>query len=100
MVSPITTFAEKAKKLIDQDKVASSSAAGPLLAVPVLPVFESKKHCFVYPSSTKAKNALNNVFYTGSGFLTNNRAICGLAVGKERQRILLGGSTHALPRTS
>lgn len=61
------TFNEKAKKLIDQDKVAtvfgcwtSSSRKA------VLQTFETKKHMLWYPVQYEGQECSQNVFYTGA----------------------------------
>ena len=61
------TFNEKAKKLIDQDKVAtvfgcwtSSSRKA------VLETFETKKHMLWYPVQYEGQECSQNVFYTGA----------------------------------
>jgi urea transport system substrate-binding protein len=61
------TFNEKAKKLIDQDKVAtvfgcwtSSSRQA------VLKTFETKKHMLWYPVQYEGQECSQNVFYTGA----------------------------------
>jgi urea transport system substrate-binding protein len=61
------TFNEKAKKLIDQDKVAtvfgcwtSSSRKA------VLETFKSKKHMLWYPVQYEGQECSENVFYTGA----------------------------------
>lgn len=61
------TFNEKAKKLIDQDKVAtvfgcwtSSSRKA------VLETFQSKKHMLWYPVQYEGQECSQNVFYTGA----------------------------------
>ena len=61
------TFAEKATKLIDQDKVATvfgcwTSASRKA----VLPVFESKDHILWYPVQYEGQECSKNIFYTGA----------------------------------
>ncbi|WGS73863.1 MULTISPECIES: urea ABC transporter substrate-binding protein [Pseudanabaena] len=95
------TFAEKAKKLIDQDKVVVvfgcwTSASRKA----VLPVFESKDHLLFYPVQYEGQECSKNIFYTGAApnqqiepsveWLLNNK-------GKE---FFLVGSDYVFPRTA
>ena len=61
------TFAEKAQKLIDSDKVAVvfggwTSASRKAM----LPVFESKNHMLFYPIQYEGQECSRNIFYTGA----------------------------------
>ncbi|MEN9220216.1 MAG: transporter substrate-binding protein, partial [Thermostichales cyanobacterium GMQP_bins_62] len=61
------TFAEKATKLIDADKVATvfgcwTSASRKA----VLPVFEGKKHLLWYPVQYEGQECSQHIFYTGA----------------------------------
>ncbi|MFM7440979.1 MAG: transporter substrate-binding protein, partial [Snowella sp.] len=61
------TFAEKATKLIDQDKVVVvfggwTSASRKAM----LPVFESKNHMLWYPVQYEGQECSKNIFYTGA----------------------------------
>ena len=61
------TFAEKATKLIDQDKVVTvfgcwTSASRKA----VLPVFEQKSHMLWYPVQYEGQECSRNIFYTGA----------------------------------
>jgi urea transport system substrate-binding protein len=95
------TFAEKAAKLIDQDKVVtvfgcwtSSSRKA------VLPVFESKKHMLWYPVQYEGQECSQNVFYTGA---TPNQqiepAVDWLLENKGKDFFLVG-SDYVFPRTA
>jgi urea transport system substrate-binding protein len=95
------TFAEKAAKLIDQDKVVtvfgcwtSSSRKA------VLPVFESKKHMLWYPVQYEGQECSQNVFYTGA---TPNQqiepAVDWLLKNKGKDFFLVG-SDYVFPRTA
>ena len=95
------TFAEKAAKLIDQDKVATvfgcwTSASRKA----VLPVFEEKKHMLWYPVQYEGQECSNNVFYTGA---TPNQqiepAVDWLLENKGKQFFLVG-SDYVFPRTA
>ena len=61
------TFAEKSKKLIDQDKVAVvfggwTSASRKAM----LPVFEAKDHFLFYPIQYEGQECSKNIFYSGA----------------------------------
>ena len=95
------TFAEKATKLIDQDKVAAvfgcwTSASRKA----VLPVFESKNHMLWYPVQYEGQECSKNVFYTGA---TPNQqiepAVDWLMENKGKQFFLVG-SDYVFPRTA
>ncbi len=95
------TFAEKAAKLIDQDKVATifgcwTSASRKA----VLPVFESKKHMLWYPVQYEGQECSQNVFYTGA---TPNQqiepAVDWLLENKGKEFFLVG-SDYVFPRTA
>jgi urea transport system substrate-binding protein len=95
------TFAEKAKKLILQDKVAtvfgcwtSSSRKA------VLPVFESNKSLLWYPVQYEGQECSNNVFYTGA---TPNQQIepsVDWLLEKKGKEFFLVGSDYVFPRTA
>lgn len=95
------TFAEKATKLIDNDKVVtvfgcwtSSSRKA------VLPVFEAKKHMLWYPVQYEGQECSNNVFYTGA---TPNQqiepAVDWLLKNKGKEFFLVG-SDYVFPQTA
>jgi urea transport system substrate-binding protein len=95
------TFAEKATKLIDQDKVAVvfgcwTSASRKA----VLPVFESKNHMLWYPVQYEGQECSRNIFYTGA---TPNQqiepAVDWLLENKGKQFFLVG-SDYVFPRTA
>nr|MDJ0592829.1 urea ABC transporter substrate-binding protein [Pleurocapsa sp. MO_226.B13] len=95
------TFAEKAAKLIDQDKVVTvfgcwTSASRKA----VLPVFESKKHMLWYPVQYEGQECSNNVFYTGA---TPNQQIepaVDWLLENEGKEFFLVGSDYVFPRTA
>ncbi|MFM9100002.1 MAG: transporter substrate-binding protein, partial [Cyanobium sp.] len=95
------TFAEKSKKLIDQDKVAvvfggwtSSSRKA------MLPVFEAKDHFLFYPIQYEGQECSKNIFYTGA---TPNQqaepAVEWLLKSKGKDFFLVG-SDYVYPRTA
>jgi urea transport system substrate-binding protein len=95
------TFAEKASKLIEQDKVATifgcwTSASRKA----VLPVFESKDHMLWYPVQYEGQECSKNIFYTGAA--PNQQiqpAVDWLLENKGKQFFLIG-SDYVFPRTA
>ncbi|WP_438943176.1 urea ABC transporter substrate-binding protein [Nonomuraea aridisoli] len=95
------TFAEKATKLVRQDKVAAvfggwTSASRKAM----LPVFERYKALLWYPVQYEGLESSPYIFYTGA--TTNQQIIPGLDYLKEqgRNRIFLVGSDYVFPRTA
>jgi len=96
------TFAEKAKKLLEQDKVASvfgcwTSASRKA----VLPVFEKDNGLLYYPTFYEGLEQSKNVFYTGQE--ATQQIIAGLDwIHKEKgaKSFFLIGSDYIWPRTS
>lgn len=95
------TFAEKAKKLIEQDKVATvfggwTSASRKAM----LPVFEQYKGLLWYPVQYEGMEQSPNIFYTGA--TTNQQIVPAVDwllenVGK---KFFLLGSDYVFPRTA
>ncbi|MTB89129.1 urea ABC transporter substrate-binding protein [Aeromicrobium senzhongii] len=95
-------FAEKAKKLIQDDCVAavfggwtSSSRKA------MLPVFESLDNLLFYPVQYEGLEASDNIFYTGA--TTNQQILPGLEYLKDQKKIktlFLVGSDYVFPRTA
>lgn len=95
------TFAEKAKKLIDQDKVATvfgcwTSASRKA----VLPVFESKKHLLWYPVQYEGQECSNNVFYTGAAPNQQIEPSVEWLLQNKGKEFFLVGSDYVFPRTA
>ncbi|WP_075364785.1 urea ABC transporter substrate-binding protein [Desulfosporosinus metallidurans] len=96
-----TTFAEKAKKLLQQDKVATvfgcwTSASRKA----VLPVFEGNNGLLWYPVQYEGMEASPNIFYTGAA--PNQQivpAVDWLLKNKGKKFFLLG-SDYVFPRTA
>ena len=95
------TFAEKAKKLIDQDQVSVvfggwTSASRKAM----LPVFEAKDHFLFYPIQYEGQECSKNIFYTGA---TPNQqaepAVSWLLKNKGKDFFLVG-SDYVYPRTA
>jgi urea transport system substrate-binding protein len=95
------TFAEKAKKLIDQDKVATvfgcwTSASRKA----VLPVFESKKHLLWYPVQYEGQECSSNVFYTGAAPNQQIEPSVDWLLDNKGKEFFLVGSDYVFPRTA
>ncbi|MBD2326824.1 urea ABC transporter substrate-binding protein [Alkalinema sp. FACHB-956] len=95
------TFAEKAKKLIDQDKVATvfgcwTSASRKA----VLPVFESKKHLLWYPVQYEGQECSNNVFYTGAAPNQQIEPSVDWLLENKGKDFFLVGSDYVFPQTA
>ncbi|NUP01323.1 MAG: urea ABC transporter substrate-binding protein [Nonomuraea sp.] len=95
------TFAEKATKLIRQDKVATvfggwTSASRKAM----LPVFERYKALLWYPVQYEGLESSPYIFYTGA--TTNQQIIPGLDYLREqgKKKIFLVGSDYVFPRTA
>ena len=95
------TFAEKAEKLLTNDKVAAvfggwTSASRKAM----LPVFEGLKGLLFYPVQYEGLEASPNIFYTGA--TTNQQIIPALDYLKEQgmTKVFLVGSDYVFPRTA
>jgi urea transport system substrate-binding protein len=95
------TFAEKAKKLIDQDKVATifgcwTSASRKA----VLPVFEEKKHMLWYPVQYEGQECSQNIFYTGAAPNQQIEPSVDWLLQNKGKEFFLIGSDYVFPRTA
>jgi len=95
------TFAEKAKKLIDEDKVSVvfgcwTSASRKA----VLPVFEEKDHLLFYPVQYEGLEASKNIVYTGAA--PNQQILPSVEwlLGQGKSKFFLLGSDYVFPRTA
>ena len=95
------TFAEKAKKLIQQDKVAVvfgcwTSASRKA----VLPVFEKFNHLLFYPVQYEGLEASKNVVYTGAAPNQQIMPAVTWLLKEGRKKFYLLGSDYVFPRTA
>lgn len=95
------TFAEKARKLIDQDKVVTvfgcwTSASRKA----VLPVFESKNHMLWYPVQYEGQECSNNIFYTGAAPNQQIEPAVDWLLKNKGKQFFLVGSDYVFPRTA
>lgn len=97
-------FAEKAKQLIDQDKVAAVFGCWTSVSrKSVLPVFEEKNNLLFYPVQYEGEELSKNVFYTGAA--PNQQAIPAVEYlmskdGGSAKRFVLLGTDYVYPRTT
>lgn len=95
------TFAEKATKLIDQDKVVTVFGCWTSASrKQVLPVFESKKHMLWYPVQYEGQECSNNVFYTGAAPNQQIEPAVDWLLENKGKEFFLVGSDYVFPRTA
>jgi urea transport system substrate-binding protein len=96
------TFAEKAKKLLEQDKVASVMGCWTSASrKAVLPVFEKENGLLYYPTFYEGLEQSKNVIYTGQE--ATQQILAGLdwlQKTKGAKTFFLIGSDYIWPRTS
>ena len=95
------TFAKKAAKLIDQDKVATifgcwTSASRKA----VLPVVEEKKFMLWYPVQYEGQECSENVFYTGAAPNQQIEPAVNWLLENKGKSFYLVGSDYIFPRTA
>src|ERR671919_1041647 len=93
-------FAEKARQLITQDKVAVTFGCWTSVSrKSVLPVFEELNGLLFYPVQYEGEESSRNVFYTGAA--PNQQAIPAvdyLMANEKVQRWVLAGTDYVYPR--
>ena len=96
------TFNEKAKKLIDQDKVVTVFGCWTSASrKQVLPTFESKNHMLWYPVQYEGQECSKNVFYAGAA--PNQQiepSVDWLLEKYKGKEFFLVGSDYVFPRTA
>jgi urea transport system substrate-binding protein len=95
------TFAEKAKKLIEQDEVVVifgcwTSASRKA----VLPVFEEKNHMLYYPVQYEGQECSKNIFYTGAAPNQQIEPSVDWLLENKGKDFYLVGSDYVFPRTA
>src|SRR6187455_1543624 len=97
-------FAEKAKQLLLQDKVAVTFGCWTSVSrKSVLPVFENNEGLLFYPVQYEGEECSKNVFYTGAA--PNQQASPAVdylmsAQGGNKKRFYLVGTDYVYPRTT
>jgi urea transport system substrate-binding protein len=95
------TFAEKARKLIEQDKVATVFGCWTSASrKKVLPVFESKNHMLWYPVQYEGQECSKNVFYTGAAPNQQIEPSVEWLLANKGKEFFLVGSDYVFPRPS
>jgi urea transport system substrate-binding protein len=95
------TFAEKAKKLIREDRVAATFGCWTSASrKAVKPVFEENKSLLFYPVQYEGLEQSPYIFYTGA--TTNQQIVPGLDYLKSQgiKSVYLVGSDYVFPRTA
>ncbi|HEY9646276.1 MAG TPA: urea ABC transporter substrate-binding protein [Chroococcidiopsis sp.] len=95
------TFAEKAKKLIEEDQVVVifgcwTSASRKA----VLPVFEEKNHMLYYPVQYEGQECSKNIFYTGAAPNQQIEPSVDWLLENKGKDFYLVGSDYVFPRTA
>ncbi|GAB4236188.1 MAG: urea ABC transporter substrate-binding protein [Elainellaceae cyanobacterium] len=95
------TFAEKARKLIDEDQVVVifgcwTSASRKA----VLPVFEEKNHMLFYPVQYEGQECSKNIFYTGAAPNQQIEPSVDWLLENKGTEFYLVGSDYVFPRTA
>lgn len=95
------TFAEKSKKLIQQDKVSVvfgcwTSASRKA----VLPVFEKLDHLLFYPVQYEGLEASKNIVYTGAAPNQQIMPSVTWLLKQNKKKFYLLGSDYVFPRTA
>jgi len=97
-------FAEKARELLEKDKVAVVFGCWTSVSrKSVLPVFEQDNGLLFYPVQYEGEESSNNVFYTGAA--PNQQAIPAVEYlmgkdGGDVKRWVLEGTDYVYPRTT
>ena len=95
-------FAEKARELLQKDKVAALFGCWTSVSrKSVLPVFEELNGLLFYPVQYEGEESQRNVFYTGAA--PNQQAIPAvdyLMANEKVQRWVLAGTDYVYPRTT
>jgi urea transport system substrate-binding protein len=96
-------FAEKARELLQKDKVAAVFGCWTSVSrKSVLPVFEELNGLLFYPVQYEGEESSRNVFYTGAA--PNQQAIPAveylMGEGGEATRFVLLGTDYVYPRTT
>jgi len=95
-------FAEKARGLLEQDKVAAVFGCWTSVSrKSVLPVFEELNGLLFYPVQYEGEESSKNVFYTGAA--PNQQAIPAVDYLKDElgvERWVLAGTDYVYPRTT
>ncbi len=94
-------FAEKAKQLLDQDKVAVTFGCWTSVSrKSVLPVFEEKKGLLFYPVQYEGEEMSPNIFYTAEAVNQQATPAIDYMLSKGYKKFYLLGSDYVYPQTT
>ncbi len=94
-------FAEKAKQLLDQDKVAVTFGCWTSVSrKSVLPVFEEKKGLLFYPVQYEGEEMSHDIFYTAEAVNQQATPAIDYMLGKGFKKFYLLGSDYVYPQTT
>jgi len=95
------TFAEKAKKLINQDQVVAVFGCWTSASrKSVKPVFEEEDHMLWYPVQYEGQECSQNIFYTGAAPNQQIERAVQWLLDNKGDRFFLVGSDYVFPRTA
>jgi urea transport system substrate-binding protein len=94
-------FAEKAKQLLDQDKVAVTFGCWTSVSrKSVLPVFEEKKGLLFYPVQYEGEEMSPNIFYTAEAVNQQATPAVDYMIEEGKKKFYLIGSDYVYPQTT
>jgi urea transport system substrate-binding protein len=94
-------FAEKAKQLLDQDKVAVTFGCWTSVSrKSVLPVYEEKKGLLFYPVQYEGEEMSPNIFYTAEAVNQQATPAIDYMLEEGKKKFYLIGSDYVYPQTT
>lgn len=94
-------FAEKAKQLLDQDKVAVTFGCWTSVSrKSVLPVYEEKKGLLFYPVQYEGEEMSPNIFYTAEAVNQQATPAVDYLLAEGKKKFYLLGSDYVYPQTT
>ncbi|MEI7911484.1 MAG: urea ABC transporter substrate-binding protein [Verrucomicrobiota bacterium] len=94
-------FAEKAKQLLEQDKVAATFGCWTSVSrKSVLPVFEEKKGLLFYPVQYEGEEMSPNIFYTAEAVNQQATPAVDFMLAEGKKKFYLIGSDYVYPQTT
>ncbi|WP_367875346.1 urea ABC transporter substrate-binding protein [Luteolibacter sp. Populi] len=94
-------FAEKAKQLLDQDKVAVTFGCWTSVSrKSVLPVFEEKNGLLFYPVQYEGEEMSKNIFYTAEAVNQQATPAVDYMLAQGKKKFYLLGSDYVYPQTT
>ena len=94
-------FAEKAKQLLGQDKVAVTFGCWTSVSrKSVLPVFEEKKGLLFYPVQYEGEEMSPNIFYTAEAVGQQATPAIDYLIAQKKTKFYLLGSDYVYPQTT